>query len=87
MNLPAIVLPGLIPGLLVYTDAGYYNDMDSFSPDPAEAEGKLLTSGLGVYLDVLEIAEFVFYTNYLWTPARIDGTSWVPFSLGFGFHF
>ncbi len=87
MNLPAIVLPGLIPGLLIYTDAGYFSDLDQLSPVAEEQSGTLFSSGGGFYLDVLDIAEFVFYTNYLWDPASIEGKHWMPFSLGFGFHF
>jgi len=76
-NLPSIVLspklPTLIPGILIYTDAGYYNDLDDFSTTTTEEPGTLLSSGAG--------------TNYLWQPAAVDETHWVPFTLGFGFHY
>ena len=90
-NLPSIVLPGklpvLMPGFLVYTDAGYYNDLDGFSPTAVEDTGTLLSSGAGFYLDIRGVAEIIFYTNYLWQPAAVDGENWIPFSLGFGFHY
>ena len=90
-NLPSIVLspklPTLIPGILIYTDAGYYNDLDDFSTTTTEEPGTLLSSGAGVYLDVRGIAQIIFYTNYLWQPAAVDGTHWVPLTLGFGFHY
>ncbi|MEE8440388.1 MAG: hypothetical protein V3S41_01610 [Spirochaetia bacterium] len=90
-NLPSIMLPGklpvLIPGFLIYTDAGYYNDLDGFSPTAGDQSGTLLSSGAGVYLDIRGVAQFIFYTNYLWQPTRVDGTRWFPFSLGFGFHY
>ncbi len=90
-NLPSLVLaaklPVLIPGFLIYTDAGYFNDLDGFSPTTGDQSGTLLSSGAGVYLDIRGIAQIIFYTNYLWQPARIDSTRWVPFSLGFGFHY
>ena len=90
-NLPSIVIgskfPVLIPGFLVYTDGGYYNDLDGFSPTAADQSGALLSSGAGVYVDILNIAQIIFYTNYLWEPARVDGEHWYPLSLGFGFHY
>lgn len=90
-NLPTIVLPApipaLVPGFLVYTDAGYYNDLEALSPITDETSGSMLSSGAGVYVDVRGVAEIVFYSNYLWNPATIERTRWVPFSLGFGFHY
>lgn len=90
-NLPSIVLtpklPVLIPGFLIYTDAGYYNDLAGFSPTADEQSGALVSSGAGVYLDVRGIAQIIFYTNYLWQPAAIDDDHWIPFTLGFGFHY
>ena len=90
-NLPSIVLspklPTLIPGLLIYTDAGYYNDLDALSPIDSEHSGTLLSSGAGAYIDIRGIAEIIFYTHYLWQPAAIDGDQWIPFTLGFGFHY
>jgi hypothetical protein len=90
-NLPSIVigkkLPVLLPGVLLYTDGGYYNDLDGFSPTADDDSGTLLTSGAGVYVDIVNVAEIIFYTNYVWDPSRVDGTHWYPFSLGFGFHY
>ena len=91
VNLPTISFgrrfPDLIPGFLVYTDAGYFNDLDGMSPSPDEQSGLLFSSGGGVYVDVRGIAEIIFYTNALWSPATIEGAHWVPLELGFGFHF
>lgn len=86
-NLPAIVLPQIVPGLLIYTDGGYFFDEQQTSPNERENSGILLSSGLGLFLDLFDAAQFVFYTNYLWTETSVTGDRWVPFSLGFGFHY
>ncbi len=87
MHLPAIVVPQVVPGLVLYTDAGYYLDTERISPVDDENAGVLLSSGAGFFLDLFGSAELVFYTNYLWTEGDVSGSRWVPFSLGFGFHF
>ena len=87
LNLPAIVLPGIVPGLVVYTDGGYFYDASQTSPVAAENSGTRLSSGAGFYLDLFDAATLVFYTNYLWTETDVTGERWVPFSLGFGFHY
>lgn len=87
LHLPAIVVPEVIPGLVLYTDAGYYLDTERVSPVEEENSGMLLSSGAGFFLDLFASAELVFYTNYLWTKGDVSAKRWVPFSLGFGFHF
>ncbi len=86
LHLPAIVVPQVIPGFVLYTDAGYYLDTERTSPVDEENAGVILSSGAGFFLDLFGV-EFVFYTNYLWTQGDVTGKRWVPFSLGFGFHF
>lgn len=87
LHLPAIVVPHVIPGFVLYTDAGYYLDTERTSPVDEENAGLLLSSGAGFFMDLFGSAELVFYTNYLWTEGDVSATRWVPFSLGFGFHF
>ena len=86
-NLPALFLPGLLPGLLVYTDFGYFYNTGAVPPYPAEGSGYLFSSGAGVYFDVLDIFQLLFYTNVLWNETTIGKEPFVPFSLGFGFHY
>ena len=96
MNLPAIVWPGLVPGIVVYTDAGYFNDLDVVSTVEGENSGTLLSSGIGLSIDIFDAVQFVFYSNLLWDqPLPKDSWNqvdlgfayWQPFTLGFGFHF
>lgn len=87
LSLPAIVLPGIVPGIVVYTDGGYYSDASQTSPVADENSGTLLSSGAGFFLDLFDAAQLVFYSNYLWTETDVTGERWVPFTLGFGFHY
>lgn len=86
-NLPAIVLPSIVPGITLYTDFGYYADSIDRSPNADENSGFIVSSGAGIFFDLFSVAEFVFYTNALWTGGDVEGETWVPFSIGFGFHF
>ena len=87
MHLPAIIIPQIIPGFVVYTDGGYFADAEQVSPIDAQNTGFLLSSGIGLFLDLFSAFEVVFYTNYLWTEPDVAGRQWVPFTIGFGFHF
>ena len=85
-SLPAIVLPTIVPGILLYTDVGYYADALERSPVDGENNGALVSSGAGIYFDLLNTAELVLYTNALWTGGDVEAETWAPFSVGFGFH-
>ncbi|MFP4113022.1 MAG: hypothetical protein ACOC2Y_02140 [Spirochaetota bacterium] len=87
LMLPAIVLPSIVPGIVLYTDAGYFSDAERLSPNEADHSGFLLTSGAGLSIDMFNAVALVFYTNYLWLEPSVSGDRWVPFGLGFGFHF
>lgn len=82
-TLPSIGLPGIVPGALVFFDAGFYSDPRQGS----ELSGAVASTGIGLFVHVLDIASLVFYTDFLLNEQRVDGTSWVPFDLGFGMHF
>ena len=85
--LPAIVLPSIIPGLVLYTDFGYYNDADRRSPTDAEHQGFLAASGAGLSTDLFDLATLVFYTSFAWAGETRTREIWTPFAIGFGFHF
>ena len=87
MHLPAIIIPEIIPGFVVYTDAGYFLDTETTSPIDSQNDGFLVSSGAGFFIDLFSAFEVVFYTNYLWTEPDVAGRKWVPFTIGFGFHF
>ena len=86
-SLPSIILPSIIPGLVVFTDAGYFNDLDSASPVESQDSGLLLSSGAGLSIDFFDLAALVFYTSFAWTGDTRSGEIWNPLGIGFGFHF
>ena len=86
-GLPAIARPLIVPGLVLYTDAGLFFDEESTSPIDAENSGTLISSGAGFSLDLFDVFSLVFYTNLLWNRTNVEGDRWVPFALGFGFHY
>jgi hypothetical protein len=87
MNLPAIVLPSLVPGLVLYCDTAYFLDTEELSPVAEEHSGFAVTSGLGISLDLLNTVQLVFYTSFVINDTDITGRHWVPFFLGFGYHY
>jgi hypothetical protein len=76
-----------VPGIVVFTDGAYYADTDAVSPETEQNTGVLLSSGAGLSIDLFDVAALVFYSAYAWTETNVEGGRWVPFALGFGFHF
>jgi hypothetical protein len=86
------ILPGLfdgrvLPGVVVHSDFGYYDDREELSPSGEEHTGIALSSGLGLSVTAVDVATIVLYTHYLWTETLVTGGSWQPVGIGFGFHF
>ena len=86
-NLPALILPGIVPGLFAFTDAAVSLDAQQRSPLESENTTVLLSSGGGFSIDLFEAVVLTFYTTILWTGPTLEGRVWVPFSIGFGRHF
>lgn len=86
-SLPAIGRPDIVPGLVIYTDAGYFLDELDTSPAADENSGLLVSSGAGISIEMFDSVQLVFYTNLLWTETDVEGDRYVPVVPGFGFHF
>jgi hypothetical protein len=80
VNLPAIVIRDIVPGILGYWDAGAYAQVGEGPGDPAA--GFVTTAGGGVYVDFFDFAQLIGYLNYRFTGENTDGNA-----LGFGFDF
>jgi hypothetical protein len=80
-NLPAISLPNLIPGVVVYFDTGYYDFMDF------DEQGILCSTGVGVFLNILDITSITVYTHFPLGKELVAGGNWVPFTVEFDLHF
>ncbi len=80
-NLPAFIWPELIPGVLLYFDSGFYHDIIG------ETYGVLLTTGIGVFMDLFGFGELVVYSQYYINGTNVDGNSITPLNFELGLHF
>jgi hypothetical protein len=85
--LPAIVLPSIIPGVVLFSDFGFYSDLDELSPILLEHSGFLGSSGIGLSIDLFDAVTLVFYSTIAWSGDTRSGDMWTPFGVGFGYHF
>jgi hypothetical protein len=84
-NLPAIYWPGLVPGLVAFFDAGYYNQLGE--PGTDGASGFLASAGAGVFIDAFDLGQIAAYVEYRIDGANADGNPWSLFAIEFGLHF
>ncbi len=80
-NLPAVGRPDIVPGIVFYFDAGYYNLIDT------DQDGLLFSTGAGLYLYVFDFTSFCIYTQFPLSRELVTGGNWVPFALDLGFQF
>ena len=84
VNGPSLFHPKLIPGMVAYLDAGYY---DSYHDDPEQtAGGMLVSTGIGINLYVFGLEYIGLFVDFPLVGERIDGRSWA-ISVPFGLHF
>jgi hypothetical protein len=86
MNLPALFLPDLVPGIVVFWDAGYFDQVGEPSV-ATPASGFVTSAGAGISLNLLDIATLVGYIEYRLDAANANGQRLTPFALEFGLHF
>jgi hypothetical protein len=84
MNLPVIVLPDLVPGILVHWDAGYFSQVGEAA---GSLSGFVTTIGAGAYVNLLDLAHLAVYMHYRLDGVNANGRSFVPFDLQFGLHY
>lgn len=85
-QLPSLGISSLIPGLVLFFDAGYYRFTESALLEGPEA-GVLLSTGGGVFFDLFGLGEIAFYAEYFINGTKVDGTKFTPFEFFFGLHF
>jgi hypothetical protein len=76
-NLPALMVPNIIPGIIVYFDAGYYNFFE------IEEQDFLFSTGAGIFLNIFDLTSITFYTHFPLSRERVTGGYWVPFAAEF----
>jgi hypothetical protein len=74
LGLPAIILPQIVPGVLLFTDAGYYFDN-------ADYQGFLLSHGAAVYLNILGYVQIGGRISVLSSGQKMDGAVLTPIEL------
>lgn len=84
-NLPAIFLPNIVPGLIVFWDIGFYSQVGE-AGIAAPASGVVSGTGAGVFLDFLDLASGAAYVAYRLTGVNADGKA-LNIVLEFGLHF
>jgi len=78
---PAILLPSIVPGLYAFFDAGYFNGYYG-APAPATSSGFLASTGVGVYLVSLDLADVTALIAFPVYGQRIDKA---PYNISFHF--
>lgn len=81
LSLPAIADPGVIPGLLWFLDAGYYNFVD------LPVSGFVFSTGGGISLFLFDVFSLTLTTHFLLNVPRVTGGYWEPLFFAFIFHF
>jgi hypothetical protein len=84
-NGPALFHPDIIPGLVVFWDSGYYNQVGEAGIS-APASGFVTTIGAGGFLTFLDIGTGAGYVTYRLDNVNADGTR-IAIVLEFGLHF
>jgi hypothetical protein len=83
-TLPALWMRDLVPGVVAYFDAGYFNQIGEGFPSPAS--GFLCSTGAGAFIDVFDITSLTGYVNYRLTGVNGDGSR-LTFSFEFDVKF
>jgi hypothetical protein len=86
VNLPALYFHDLVPGLVVFWDAGYFAQVNEGLPAPVPA-GFVSSTGIGISIDLLDLASLAAYVDYRLDAANAKGTRWSLGSIEFGMHF
>jgi hypothetical protein len=81
---PALFLPDIVPGLVVYVDAGCFGSAGSPGP---EAWGFVASTGAGAFVDLFGFAQITAYFEYRLVGWNADEQKLTPFSLDFGLKF
>jgi len=85
-NLPAIFLPDLVPGVVVFFDAGLYDQVGEPGIS-SPGSGFVAGTGAGVYIDVLDLGSLAAYVEYRLDSANAEGDRLRIFVIEFGMHF
>lgn len=77
----------MTPGLVMFLDGGYYRTPAGAPASSPSFSGFLAGTGIGVSIDLFDLATLVGYSGYNLSGENVDGRAWKPFFLGFGLHY
>ena len=84
-NGPALFNPDIVPGLIVFWDSGYYNQVGEAGIS-SPASGFVSTIGAGGFLDFLDLGTGAGYLAYRLDNVNASGQRF-SFMIEFGLHF
>ncbi len=86
-NLPALYFRNIVPGILVFIDAGYGYGF-WHAPAPYNTMNTVLAStGFAIYLNLFDLATVTATSSFPLYGNRLDGKKYSLFGIGFGLHF
>jgi len=81
INLPIPMPLDIVPGVILYFDSAYYNEMKGAD------DGFLLSTGGGITFNLLERFQLTGYTGVYLNGENVNGEKWKPFTFAMSFHF
>ncbi len=85
-TLPSVISKDLVPGAMIFFDAGYYNGLP-LAPSGPDNSGFVASTGAGLTVDFLDLGDASIYTAYLLTGDLVTGGAWTPIALELGLHY
>ncbi|HUX12013.1 MAG TPA: hypothetical protein VMW87_03245 [Spirochaetia bacterium] len=85
-TLPALVSKDIVPGAMIFFDAGYYSGLP-LAPSGPDNSGFLASTGAGFSIDLLDLGDASIYTAYLLSGSLVTGGAWTPIALELGLHY
>ncbi|HUX50554.1 MAG TPA: hypothetical protein VMW73_07130 [Spirochaetia bacterium] len=85
-NLPSLFTPDIVPGVLAFVDAGYFNGLPG-APAGSVTSGFVVSTGAGLSLDFLDLGDLVLYSAFLLHGTLVTGGTWTPVSLALSLQF
>jgi hypothetical protein len=86
LNLPAVLLPDMVPGAVLYWDIGYYSQVGEAGAATPAPSGIVTATGVGITLDFLDLATGALYLTWRLDAPNANGTV-VGVDVEFGLHF
>ena len=76
LELPALYIPDLVPGIIVFLDAGFYDQVGEAGIPAPTPMGIIASTGIGISLDVLDLVTGAGYVDYRIDSENPNGGRW-----------